>query len=168
MALRCLLDHATEDRIAQMSPRRPALVPHPAIERGLYPARPHRTAHHRLQTPPRCQTLRQGYDTRSGSAAIPRVSQCCKPLCRAVNTFVFDSLGRREQGMPVSALMGDEPVTYGPADLPPSIRAIGLKSWEKPRKNRGHSESIPRPRKQPRVPPPCRPKPTLRKPSSTG
>src|SRR5690349_2979509 len=59
-ALARLFDQAAEDRIAQLSPRRPAVNLHPAIEHGLYPARPHRTAHQRLHAAPCGQTLRQG------------------------------------------------------------------------------------------------------------
>src|SRR5262249_28364598 len=60
-ALRRRLDQATEDRIAQLPPRRPGVNLHWAIERRLYPARPHRTRQHRLLATPCGQPLRQGY-----------------------------------------------------------------------------------------------------------
>jgi hypothetical protein len=65
-----------------------------------------------------------------------RCLKCCKPRCRAVNTFVCYSLA-------ILGLVGDVPDTYRPADF----------SWHgnhrrkilaKPRKNRGQSESSPR------------------------
>ena len=41
----------------------------------------------------------------------PQMSQCCKPRCRAVNTFVCYSLA-------ILGLVGDVPDTYRPADFP--------------------------------------------------
>src|SRR5262249_3621296 len=66
----------------------------------------------------------------------PQMSQCCKPRCRAVNTFVCHSLGKREQGTPCSA--------YWKMYRFPGIGIIGVESWQKTRKNRGQSESSPR------------------------
>jgi hypothetical protein len=41
----------------------------------------------------------------------PQLSQCCKPRCRAVNTFVCYSIA-------ILGLMGDVPDTYRPAYFP--------------------------------------------------
>jgi hypothetical protein len=72
------------------------------------------------------------------SGGGPQMSQCCKPRCRAVNTFVCYSLGTKRARNAMLGLMGDVP---GRATFP-GIGVI-VKSWRKTRKNRGQSESSP-------------------------
>jgi hypothetical protein len=55
----------------------------------------------------------------------PQMSQCCKPRCRAVNTFVGYSL-------PILGLVGEVPAPTGRPTFP-GIGVIGVKSWQETR-----------------------------------